>query len=392
MRVNLYEELSKSSKVRVQLSDDFIQQLRERCTEKYGSVKKFCREEGFKYSTYLQYLQPESNPHNRNPPFKTALLISNLLGINLTKKDILGFFVNHQNLLKLPKFLEISELFVEGYGLYVAEGAKTGNKVALSNTNPNLLLLFIKWIEECFGVNKSEIRAYIYSPNESYNKRKLIQKWSRLLKLNKRQFRGTYHYKDSKKECCMLNLNYIVIKILIDSLREKVRKLISNDKKLSAAYIRGILAGDGHVETNRKKNVHHVEIGLKDRREITYLRRILSSLGIDSSIRGKEFLKLTISRKENIKRLIRLGGFGCNKERNAQLKRALSLFKQNQVGRGKALEFYFSKIPEGGVTVKELMEKTNKSKTQVRRVLNRLIKKKRIKRLKSGRSYIYKPR
>lgn len=52
-------------------------------------------------------------------------------------------------------------LHVAGCMLYWAEGAKHKNSCKLSNTDSNLLKLFIKFLLECFKVTQSNIRLHI---------------------------------------------------------------------------------------------------------------------------------------------------------------------------------------------------------------------------------------
>lgn len=94
------------------------------------------------------------------------------------------------------------ELFISGFFLYWAEGGKTKrNTVAFSNTDPNMLKMFIKWL----GVLKAPeekitIRLHLY---KDMSEDKEMSFWSKELGIDKKRFRKPY-VKDSK----MTDLTY----------------------------------------------------------------------------------------------------------------------------------------------------------------------------------------
>ena len=44
------------------------------------------------------------------------------------------------------------ELFLLGLALYWGEGAKTGSNVSVSNSDPEVIKLFMHWMKQCFGI------------------------------------------------------------------------------------------------------------------------------------------------------------------------------------------------------------------------------------------------
>ena len=53
-------------------------------------------------------------------------------------------------------------LYVAGCMLYWAEGDKTRNSVRLSNSDPDLIALFGRFLRECFGVPEESFRVNCY--------------------------------------------------------------------------------------------------------------------------------------------------------------------------------------------------------------------------------------
>ncbi len=55
------------------------------------------------------------------------------------------------------KELSTSELFLVGLGLYWGEGVKSGSgSLAISNSDPRVIQLMIRWFTECFGIGNDQ--------------------------------------------------------------------------------------------------------------------------------------------------------------------------------------------------------------------------------------------
>lgn len=108
----------------------------------------------------------------------------------------------------LAKFKKLSEEseFAAGLMLYHAEGGKkVPSRIALANTDPQLILFFIKWLIKFFNFNKADIRAQLHL-YENMNIDKEENFWYNKLEFSKKQFYkssirkikpGSFTYKDS---------------------------------------------------------------------------------------------------------------------------------------------------------------------------------------------------
>lgn len=107
-------------------------------------------------------------------------------------------------------------LFAAGLMLYLGEGDKKArSRIALSNTDPNLIKFFIRWLEDFFGVQKKEIKVqlHLYENMELEQERNF---WQTTLGLSKSQFyklsvrklkKSSFSYKDSIRHgTCSLNV------------------------------------------------------------------------------------------------------------------------------------------------------------------------------------------
>jgi transcriptional regulator with XRE-family HTH domain len=88
------------------------------------------------------------------------------------------------------------ELFIGGIFLYMGEGSKTTKgTTALTNTNPNILKLFIQWLHlHNVIARKIKVQLHLYS---NMDIQKQINYWSKELSIPKNQFRKP-HIKENK--------------------------------------------------------------------------------------------------------------------------------------------------------------------------------------------------
>jgi len=109
--------------------------------------------------------------------------------INLTKFDK-GNFKIKENLSDLEEELKIS-----GVMLYWGEGTKEGNTVAFSNSNPEMIALFLKFLRKICNISGKRIRALLHF-YEDQNEILLRKWWSKKLKIPKNQFSKSYLHKN----------------------------------------------------------------------------------------------------------------------------------------------------------------------------------------------------
>lgn len=88
------------------------------------------------------------------------------------------------------------DLLIAGVSLYWAEGFKKDNLVGFSNSDPNMVLLFIRWLIQCCGVTRDRIKFRL-GINESYKtKVKEIESfWKQILNEQDIEFQKPYFQK-----------------------------------------------------------------------------------------------------------------------------------------------------------------------------------------------------
>jgi hypothetical protein len=94
------------------------------------------------------------------------------------------------------------ELWLIGIALYWAEGAKQKEHnpsvgVDFSNSDPNMIVLFIKWLEECAEIERGLIRFEIYIHETCRHKiQEIVHFWTNQTKFPEHHFTHIYFKKD----------------------------------------------------------------------------------------------------------------------------------------------------------------------------------------------------
>ena len=82
--------------------------------------------------------------------------------------------------------------FQVGIALYWAEGSKTSNLFAFTNSDPEMIFLMIRWIKRFLGVNKNDLilSLYIHKP---YAHENLEDFWSEITGISTNDFNKTIY-------------------------------------------------------------------------------------------------------------------------------------------------------------------------------------------------------
>lgn len=112
----------------------------------------------------------------------------------------------YQRYQKKFKNLSKETFFVAGLVLYLGEGDKKNySRIALANTDPEIIIFFIKWLVEFLGVDKGTIKVQLHL-YEDMDIEKEVKFWQNILGLAKSQFynpsirklqKASFSYKDS---------------------------------------------------------------------------------------------------------------------------------------------------------------------------------------------------
>jgi hypothetical protein len=132
----------------------------------------------------------------------------------------------------LPKKVPISlkKLYITGLALYWGEGSKTGNTVAIANSDPFLILTFLDFLRKVCHVDEKRLHILIHYHNDQ-NEKKLVTFWSNLTKIDKKQFyTSTIHTKVTKDSTKRLKFGTISLRYADSILHKDIVEGISSIK------------------------------------------------------------------------------------------------------------------------------------------------------------------
>lgn len=88
-------------------------------------------------------------------------------------------------------------LKLAGVMLYWGEGSKKGNSVALANSDPLMVSVFMKFLRDICGIDNERVRATIHYYGD-HDPRELLSYWSRITRIPAAQFYKPFLHADTK--------------------------------------------------------------------------------------------------------------------------------------------------------------------------------------------------
>ena len=105
--------------------------------------------------------------------------------------------------------LSFRELFLIGSALYWAEGDKKQRRVVFINSDPKMILIFIKWLNICLNIPKNRLYCRLEINQIHQNRLFDIQTyWSELIDIPLSQFRQPSFKKSKTNKTYQNNQNY----------------------------------------------------------------------------------------------------------------------------------------------------------------------------------------
>ena len=322
-KIKIFDYLKDNNLAHAKISQAYKQYLRKRIIEEYGTLSKYAK---YKLKMHGQTLATE---FRKNKYFKFDRLLKITNDFNIPNKEvyneILALFARGSNTSKeliLNKELEVNEFFVEGYALYLAEGdtglsGKTKpRKFRFTNSEIGVINNMIKWITTYFP--KNDFYVVVINPKGNKIDFEVIKK---SINCDDMKFKEDIYNKVVKYR---IFFDQAILIDLILAIEEKIKELCKKDKKLAAAYIRGMMIGEGTAYFNRSR---YVRIEMKNEKEIKYLHELFTLLGFDCkpSLRTERhnMWSLYIGAKQ-LKRYYAEIGFGVHKKRQEILEKGVN--------------------------------------------------------------------
>lgn len=119
---------------------------------------------------------------------------------NREKKRVRISVAKEQAVIDIEK-LSKESLFYIGLGLYWGEGVKTtSGSLAISNSDPRVIQLMVRWFSECFDVEKTSFMPRVFISDIHRDREEVITKfWVKTLGIPRAQFKNMIFLNKGKK-------------------------------------------------------------------------------------------------------------------------------------------------------------------------------------------------
>lgn len=131
-------------------------------------------------------------------------------------------------------YISERELLIAGFFLYWAEGGKTKTySVTLSNTDPQMIRVFIAWIKLLGGpIEKMYIRLHLYS---DMSEDKEVNYWSKQIGVTKNHFRKSYIKKSKLSDLSYVSRGHGTCNITVPG-RDISEYVLQGIKKIASLF------------------------------------------------------------------------------------------------------------------------------------------------------------
>lgn len=325
---SIFGLLSDCDGLHIILDDKKRKIIRQTILKKFGTFKNFSEHIRVNHETFHSWIRLDKK--RRQPPFKIFQRILGALGLDVYLSNNTEFRFNNSSISYgfLKKEIGIDDKkFLSGLGIFLAEGQKrTSKKLTITNTNPKLIAYMIWWLTTYFPIKREEIYLYVYSPKSNFNKKEIVNFYSRRHEVMKKKIK-VYYNRNSSLECTIISVYNAFLKAALDKLIHNVESL--NNPELLSDLLSGVIIGDGCISFDGKRKYYEVEIAAGDY-EINLLNTVLRKSEISYTEKrlknkGDGFTYLIkIHKKRNFSKLIRGFAFSIDHEKREKLRAAIN--------------------------------------------------------------------
>lgn len=290
----------------------------------------------------------------------------------------------------LTRFIPLNESTLSAFGLIQAEASKSLNQgyFQFNNTSPELIRFILTYFKKFWNMPKQNWKYRITYARDKLNentKNEIINFWSNFLHIEKNIIK-VYNSSKISRGASRYGSMYIVVhnkifKTVVLEFLEKIIKPFVENSKMSGYYLRGIMSGDGTLNTYRNL-VCHIGIAFNyNSNELTHYKKVLDNVNI-KALYLKGFIQ--ISHWENYFKILRMTNFKPFIQRDKNL-RFLKALKNNV----KTLLRLYKLVKCKKISTKHYSKLFGISPRGSRKNLGRMIKLGLLERYKVGRKHFY---
>ena len=241
----------------------------------------------------------------------------------------------------LNRLIELDELFFEGLGLWQAEGGKTKG-IYFGNSCTELLLYFLKFVEQKLGLTRKMFRVTVNSPDLNKLEGEINKWWSEKLKIPLESFTHVCYDTRINQEYAQVYINGIAVLEVMKNLHEKLKNIVLLTTNFTISYLKGIIAGEGQVALRKSGTISHVSIASSNLKDVVFYKKCLAALDIKSGKYMENGRKFPIYGRKNLEKVKSLGLINLHSEKRLKFENGLRNYKRN-VMKGEEMEILILK-------------------------------------------------
>ncbi len=342
MKIDVFKILLQNPEVRINLTQNFILELRALIQKNYKSFMDFARNERIplieKFNhTSLSIWLGENKKYRTAIPSETLKKMAKRFNIDSEHifSNVESFRVWSGKKVKVPRWVEIDKEFIYGIGLYTGEGKnldKRKYRTGITNTKIEIARFAAQWLEKYFNINRNSLRVYVnvYKRINGKNLRIFLKKLAFKLKIPEENILPMFN---SKPRTPSIEIAYDskIIRYVVEYLRDNVILLALKNKNLGIWYAKGIMDGEGHIRHDKPEII----LEMYDVKALDTVELIYRNLNVFPN-RSEDKKKLVIETRD-FPKLEKIGVFWLHGDKLEKFNENLSAIKNIQERKNRSL-------------------------------------------------------
>jgi len=263
----------------------------------------------------------------------------------------------------IRRFMTLDALTFEGLGLWVGEGGKDKG-LYFGNSSPGLLLHFLKFTDEKLGIDRRNFKVTL-NVFMLKDENLIKTRWPEILQIPIGNFTRICIDPRISKEYAQIYCNSILLVELIKALQKEMEPAILSTQQFAAPFLRGMFAAEGQVAF-RKHGAFHITFSSANLELVSFLKKCLQSVGINSGKYMHQSRKFPIYGYKNLKRFKELDIHTLHPEKRAKFELGFANYKRINVLRGEeARALILRQLASGPKTYDEVAAALGKARTTI---------------------------
>jgi len=263
----------------------------------------------------------------------------------------------------LNRFIELDDLFFEGLGLWEGEGGK-GKGLYFGNSCLELILHFLEFCEQKLGIERENFKVTVNISKITKGYDCLVE-ISKTLKIPLTNFTNFCYDLRLNYDYSQLYINGMILLIILQSLHERIKFLLTEKIEYSVPYLRGLFAAEGSVLLKKWGTISHLDFSSNDQNYIEFLRKILSRIDIQFGKYIENGRKIQIYNRKQFQKFKELKLHCLHPEKSKKFERGFNNYKREVKKRPEMISSILSCLSDGPKTYDNLTKELMKGRSTI---------------------------